>query len=34
MSATVQRYEGVTDLGEAARLVDEGFCPSSMNHSR
>jgi hypothetical protein len=27
MYATVRRYEGVTDPGEAARLVDEGFLP-------
>ena len=27
MYATVRCYEGVTDPGEAARLVDEGFLP-------
>jgi hypothetical protein len=27
MYATVRRYEGVTDTGEAARLVNEGFVP-------
>ena len=27
MYAAVRRYEGVTDLQEAARLVSEGFVP-------
>jgi hypothetical protein len=27
MYATVRRYEGVTDPGEAGRRVDEGFVP-------
>jgi hypothetical protein len=27
MYATVRRYEGVSDLSEARRLVDEGFIP-------
>ena len=27
MYATVRRYEGVTDVSEAGRLVDEGFIP-------
>lgn len=27
MYATVRRYEGVTDPGEVARLVNEGFLP-------
>ncbi|GHD65533.1 MULTISPECIES: hypothetical protein [Streptomyces] len=27
MYAAIRRYEGVTDSGEAARLVNEGFVP-------
>jgi hypothetical protein len=27
MYATVRRYEGVTDVSEAGRLVEEGFIP-------
>ncbi|THA86371.1 hypothetical protein [Streptomyces sp. A0592] len=27
MYAVIRRYEGVTDPGEAGRLVDEGFVP-------